>query len=241
MKKLETDYFIISYEDDLEDFIQNSLKLFDNRLKLLKNIFKEKLKELDKTECAFFTERKDFENYIKKISNGQTPPSLAKGCFYNDGIQVIVDKNFSRELIKRQNTLIHEFTHTCINNLIYIPFHIPRVRWLDESFACYVDGHLDKFSDDEFKIGCENIKKYFSEFDMNYLDDIKNVNKMADASYQMFDIIGKYIFENNLQEKYLNLLKTDEKQIRKIGCSILEKSIKYFENSTKQKESLTKI
>lgn len=228
MKIMETEYFVIKYQDNLEDFVKISLNYFDARLYILRELFNKDIKNLDKMECSFFSDIKDFQNYIKKIS-GQTPPDWAGGCFYNNGIQIIVNTNDKEKLIKRQITLIHEFTHLCIKNLIYDAFNIERIRWLDESYAGYVDGHLEKLSAEEIKNYCEELKTISNNFDMNELDDISLIKTKEYDGYHMFDIIGKYIFENNLQKQYLQILKNDEKQIRTIGKSILKNAIVYVD------------
>ena len=54
------------------------------------------------------------------------------------------------------------------------------------------------------------------------------MNKQAE---DMFLIVGKYIFENDLSKKYLDLIKNNPAEIREIGSNILEKSIDYVLNS----------
>jgi len=40
-------------------------------------------------------------------------------------------------------------------------------------------------------------------------------------------VIGKYLFENNLDKDYIELLKINPEEIRKEGKSILKKAIEY--------------
>lgn len=226
MKDLETKYLSLHYENNLEDFIQNSLNIFNERLKLVQSLFDGQNDKISKMECSFFTSRNDFNEYINKITNGKNPPSWAIGCFYNDEIQILVDVNNQNQLSKQQYTLIHEYTHLCIKHLIYQTYNIERVKWLDESYARYIDGHLISTSKERINSLFESIFKNYKNLDMNDLDNVKNL-KVNDV-YAMFDIIGKYIFENNLEKEYLDILKRNNGDIIQLGQTILMKSLLYL-------------
>ena len=227
MKELDTEYFTIKYQKKKKKLVQDSLNIFDNKFGIIESLFGKNLKEYGKMKCAFFTERKDFIDYIKSISNGHTPPSWATGCFYNGEIQIFVGKND----MKSQVILTHEFTHLCIKNTIYDPYNIERVRWFDESYARFIDGHLDNVDISTYAAMIAKIKELGRELDVNNLDDINNVITEKIDGYIIFDVIGKYIFENSFQRDYLDILKTDVNKIREIGKSILGKAVDWFEKN----------
>lgn len=229
MKEIVTNRFIIKYHEQLEEFIKKSLKLVDDRLSLVNFIFEED-EGVGKLKASFFTEREDFVNYIKSIANGHEPPSWATGCFYNNEIQTLVNINIEKDVNKKIHTLTHEMVHLYMQNLIYNKYKIARIRWFDESYACYIDGQRIKINKQELKQICENLKQ-LGDFDMNVLDDVSNVKTNNYNGYDMFLLIGKYIFENNLEKQYVNDLITNPKKIREIGKTILTKAIEYNENS----------
>ena len=70
---------------------------------------------------------------------------------------------------------------------------------------------------------CKNIK--VEDFDVNILDDIKKVKSEKYNGYDMFKVIGYYIFNQHIEKEMLETLKTDVEKIRLVGKNILKKSI----------------
>lgn len=227
MRNLTTENFVLNYQEDLEEFIQDSLTIFDSKKTLITNLFGDILNQ--KIKASFFTNRDDFVEYIKSISKGNTPPTWATGCFYNGEIQALININDINNLESKKHTLTHEFVHLCFNEFIYDKYAIDRIRWLDESFAVYVDGRADKISQDKLKSMVHELKK-LGEFDVNVLNDKNKIKTETYDGYDMFLIIGKYIFANNLAKKYLNELKTNPTRIVSIGKNILSDAINYVES-----------
>ena len=227
MKNLTTENFVINYQADLADFVQDSLAMFADKKPLITSLFGEKIDK--KIKASFFTKRDDFVEYVKSVANGCTPPTWASGCFYNQEIQVLVNINNQNNLTRQKHTLTHEFVHLCFNELIYDKYAISRIRWLDESFANYLDGHAATRSQDQLKAIAHELKK-LGKFNVNVLNDRSKVKTETYNGYDMFLIIGKYIFANDLAEKYLNELKTDPTAILNIGESILGTALEYVEN-----------
>lgn len=120
--------------------------------------------------------------------------------------------------------------HLYIENTIYSKYNIDRIRWFDESYAGFLDGHMKNRINKQFREICLELKR-LGNFDMNSIDDVNDVITKNYNGYNMFRIIGKYIFENDLAKKYLDLLKNNPSTIREIGKDILPKAIKYVENS----------
>ena len=236
MKNLKTKYLSLHYENNLEDFIQNSLNIFNERLKLLQSLFNEGIDNISKMKCSFFTNKNDFTAYINKITNGKKPPNWTTGCFYNDEIQILVDVNNQNQLNRQQYTLIHEYTHLCIKHLIYETYNIERIKWLDESYARYIDGHLQSTSKERINSLFKSIIRNYKNLNMNDIDNVNNIR--VNEVYAMFDFIGKYIFENNLAKEYLDILKSNNCEIVKIGQTILFQSLQYLSKKDFQMEEI---
>ena len=226
MKKTVTDKFIINFQEGLEEFVDISLKVVEKQMPLLENLFLSEVAKVGKLKASFFTERKEFVEYIKSVSNGRTPPEWATGCFYNGEIQTLIDITNHEDLKYKVHTLTHEMTHLYIQKNIYEKYNIDRIRWFDESYASYIDGHIKNRTKEQLKNKCNKLKD-IGEFDLNILNDINRVKTKDYDGYDMFLIVGKYIFENDLSKKYLVLIKTKPEEIRKVGREILTKSIKY--------------
>lgn len=230
MKELVTKKFILSYQDGLDDFIERSLKIVDERIPLIDKLFGCNEDTAGQLKASFFTKREDFIEYIKSVSGGKTFPAWVTGCFYNGEIQTLININDEDDVKFKTHTLTHEMVHLYIENTIYSKYNIDRIRWFDESYAGYLDGHMENRTNEQLKEICLELKR-LGNFDMNSLDDVNDVITKSYNGYNMFRIIGKYIFENDLAKKYLDLLKNNPSAIREIGKDILTKAIEYVENS----------
>ena len=226
MKEIITDRFVINFQEGLEEFVDASLNVVEKQMPLLEKLFQLDAFEVGKLKASFFIERKDFVEYIKSISNGETPPEWATGCFYNGEIQTLLNINNEESLKSQVHTLAHEMTHLYIDKLVYEKYDIDRVRWFDESYALYIDGRLKNRTKEQLRNMCERLKDV-GKFDLNILNDINKVKTKDYNGYDMFLVVGKYIFENNLAVEYLDLIKTRPNEIRKVGREILTKSIEY--------------
>ncbi len=227
MKQLKTKDFIIDYVDELQDFVKRTLNHAENKKKEFYKIFNCEEKDINILHASFFTNREEFVEHIKSISNGQTPPSWATGCFYNGEIQVLVD--FKKPEIK-MNTLAHETMHLFFEKTIYEKYNIDRVNWLDESFAVYLDGHPDDISNEELARMIEYLSKISQGFDMGILADYNKVKTKEYNGYDMFNIIGKYIFETKQEQNFIKLIKRDRNKVLEIGKHILQDAIDYLKN-----------
>ncbi len=221
----ETENFVLNYQDELQGFILTSLDIFESKKSIITDLFGSELTE--KIKASFFTDRAAFLDYIKSISNGRTPPSWATGCFYNGEIQTLVNLNSEADFASKEHTLTHEMVHLYFEKLIYQKYKLDRVRWLDESFAGFLDGHNDNITQAELSTLFEKLSS-LKDFDVNILDDIKKVRTESYNGYDMFTLVGIFIFENHLEKQYLSLLKTSPKDIRKLGKEIMSSAINYL-------------
>ena len=227
MKQLKTKDFIIDYDENLQKFTEETVKHAESKKQEFYKIFNCEEKDIDILNASFFINREDFVNHIKSISNGKTPPSWATGCFYNGEIQVLVDLK-NPEI--KMNTLAHETMHLFFDKTIYQKYNIDRVNWLDESFAVYLDGKTDDVSNEELTKMIEYLSKISKGFDMKVLEDYNKVKTKEYNGYDMFNIIGKYIFETRQEQKFLDLIKQDRNKVIEIGKHILQEAIDYFKN-----------
>lgn len=187
---------------------------------------------LPKINVAFFCERKDFVDYIQSNFNA-TPPEWAMGCFYGGGIQVLINLNDEKNIEKNKHHLLHETVHLYINHFIYDKYKINRIRWFDECFANYLDGTQKNIKNKELLECCKKLK-LLKNFDLASLNDVKKIITNEYNGYDIFHIVGKYIFENNLQNDYIKIIKENYKKIQEIGKTILSDAINYIENKYKK-------
>ena len=128
------------------------------------------------------------------------------------------------------HTLAHETMHLFFEKTIYQRYNIERVNWLDESFAVYLDGNPDDISSQELFEMIKSLGDFANGFDMAILADYNKVKTKEYNGYDMFNIIGKYIFETRQEQKYLELIKKDREKILEIGRDILKEAVTYFKN-----------
>jgi len=224
MKQLKTEEFVIDYEPTLEDFIKETLTYATKIRKGLYKLFNCNKNDIGVLKASFFVSHKEFVDHIKTISGGCTPPDWATGCFYGGEIQVLVD---IKNPLQKMNTLAHETVHLFFDKAIYEKYGIDRINWLDESFAMYLDGRASNANKNELKQIIDYIIKLADGFDMAKLADYNKLKTKDYNGYDMFIIIGKYIFENNLQHQFLKKLIEDKNKIIIKGKSILKEAIDY--------------
>ena len=215
-KTFENNSYRIEYPIDLEDFTQFSVKNAMDSIEKLKKLFK--TKENLKLNANFFDNREDFVKYIQQFSAEKEVPDWVMGCFYNDEIQLYIDKNSSYQLNLRRYTLLHETVHLYFNNYIYDKYNIKRICWFDEAYANY----LDKSPKD--------IKQILKTLELPIDFNMSSLSSPKSNAYGAFNLIGYYIFSTHQEKDLLNLLIKDSEQIRKLGETILKEAVTYIEN-----------
>ena len=227
MKAYLCEDFEIQYQSGLEELVKKSVEIYNSRIEYVQKLFNCSSKEVGKIKVSFFTNRDDFVNYIKTVSNGQTPPNWATGCFYNGEIQQLVEEKNETEILVRAHTLLHETIHLYIQKTIYEKYGIERIIWFDESLAGFLDGHIENRSKSNLEKIVKNLIAISKNFDINILNDWDKMFTEEYNAYEIFMFVGKYIVENNLDKKYIELIKTDPSKIKEIGKTILHPAIEY--------------
>ena len=213
-KTFENHNFRIEYPEDLENFIMFSVKNAMDNIEELKILFK--TKENLKLNANFFDIREDFVKYIKQYSTRKEIPNWIRGCFYNNGIQIYIDKNNSYQLDRMRYTLLHETVHLYFTNYIYDKYNIKRICWFDEAYANY----LDKSP--------KVIKQILKTLELPIDFNMSSLSKPEGNAYGAFNLIGYYIFSTHQEKEFLNLLINDSEKIRELGKTILKKSVEYI-------------
>lgn len=215
-KIFENDSFKIEYPIDLENFTQVSVKNAMDSIEKLKTLFK--TKESLKLNAKFFDIREDFVKYIKQYSTRKEIPNWIRGCFYNNGIQVYIDKNNDYQLNRMRYTLLHETVHSYFNKYIYDKYNIKRICWFDEAYANYL-------------VKCpKDIKQILQTLELPIDFNLSSLSNPERNAYGSFNLIGYYIFSTHQEKELLNLLIKDSEQIRKLGKTILKEAVEYIEH-----------
>ena len=227
MEKIENANYLVQFPKEIERVVKNGVDYAIKKKREYCKVFGCKMADIPQLKASIFTNRKDFVDYIKKISGGQEPPEWAIGCFYSGEIQIYANENNVVELNWRMGNLAHETVHLMFDKLIYNKFKIQRVTWLDESFANYLDGIVLAWTGDSWQKLAERLLPY-KNFDVNKFNNRSKIITNEYDGYDMFHIIGKYIFENNLQNEFLEKLKCNRKEILALGKTILATALDWF-------------
>lgn len=223
-KTFENDSFRIKYPIDLENFTQLSVKNAMDSMEKINMLFE--TEKILKLNAHFFDVREDFIKYIKQYSTREEIPDWVMGCFYNNEIQLYIDKNSEYQVNRMRHTLLHETVHLYFTNYIYDKYNIKRICWFDEAYANY----LDKCP--------RNIKLILQTLELPIDFDMSSLSSPENKAYGAFNLIGNYIFSTHQEKKLLNLLIEDSEQIKELGKTILKEAVKYAEkNSIVEKES----
>ena len=215
-KTFENNSYRIEYPIALENFTHFSVENAMDSIKKLKTLFK--TKENLKLNANFFDIREDFVKYIKQYSTRGEIPDWIMGCFYNNGIQLYIDKNSSYQLDRMRYTLLHETVHLYFTNYIYDKYNIERICWFDESYANY----LDKSPKD--------ITQILQSLELPIDFNMSSLSSPESKAYNAFNLIGYYIFSTHQEKKLLDLLIKDSEQIKELGKTILKEAVGYIEN-----------
>ena len=225
MQKFENQHYIINYLQELEEFIFKAVKNAEERKDVFEDLFEIDWDLLPKIRASYFISRDEFLKYLKD-SFDFVPGPNAIGCFCNGEIQALVDI----ETMYQYNTLFtlaHETVHLFIQEL-YKQFNIERLRWFDEAYAYYLErpreGKYQKYYHEKALI----LKDVAKGFDVNILDDRTKLTTEKYRGFDIFQVIGKYIFDNNLQKEYLNLLRINPQELGNVGKDILQNSVEYI-------------
>ncbi len=226
MEKIENANYLVRFPKGIEQIVKNGVDYATKKKREYCKVFGCKMGDIPQIKASIFLDREEFVSYIKQFTSDPVEPWVS-GCYYNDEIQVFADGKDHVELNRRMGTIAHETVHLMFSKLIYEKYKIERVVWLDESFANYLDGVSLAWTDDSWQKLAQRVKPH-KNFDVNKLNNINKIVTSEYDGYDMFHIIGKYIFENNLQNQILATLIGDKKQIVKLGKTILSTAIDWF-------------
>ncbi len=226
MENLTKSGYSINFPPELKNLVEDSIENANSNREYLYNLFE--IKEFDTIHASYFSNREDFVNHIKNLSDGLEPPKFASGCFYNNEIQVLVDTTNNFNMKRKIYTLKHETIHLFFN-YFYNKYNLERISWFDESFACYLDGHNCLLPNNYIENKVKFLKNY-EKFDINQLKFLKNDEINI---YDIYYLIGKYIFENHLETEILTILKTNQKQIANQSITIINQALNYLDKKEK--------
>ena len=120
-----------------------------------------------------------------------------------------------------------------MKKLVYQKYKIKRVTWFDESYAVFVDGRIKNMKLEDLYNLSQKLKP-LQNIDMNILNNEDKIVTKEYNGYDMFLIVGKYIFDNHLQKEYIQKLINNRDDMIEIGKTILSKAIEYIENLYKK-------
>lgn len=221
LKHYEDTQYSIDYCPSLEEFIRDEIELSKAQRAKLIELFGS---DIDIVKGVIFDNREDFVKYVEEVSNGWTPPEFSTGCFYNNEIQSYI----TTPSVNSHDIITHEQTHIFINKLLYNPYHLNRLRWFDEAFACYFDKRWTKRTHEFLKDSFNNYLIYNTDIDLNILNHEIPQQYRGNKAYTMFMFVGQYIFETGKEREIIELMKTDPEKVQELGTHILKDAVDYF-------------
>ena len=217
----------IKFDAALCECVEKSIANFDRGIDYVQALFDCDLKKLGKVKASFFTKREEFLEHIKSLDDNADVPEWATACFYGGESQILINPDDEADMNRRKYTLLHEAIHLIIQKSVYDKYRIDRIVWFDEAFACFLDCHIENILQKELEETAKKLKHLAENFDMNKLNDFSLIKTQEYDGYDMFLLIGKYIFDNNLQKEYVEILKSNPIEMKAIGRNILMKAVKH--------------
>lgn len=227
MKLFQNNFCIINYSDSLEELIDKTVEVLDNKIKEYENIFNINIK--DKIVINYFDKLEEFREFIYDIRGERNSlPEYAKGTYDNGMINAYIDINlFDKKIYNASHELFH---------ILYLK-HIlngdlrNRMVWYDEGMAQFMSGEKEYLNDEkefkEFYIQAKQRNKITPN-----LSELYHGNSFYNDNYngyQLSYLSIRYLYETLSEEEFYSLL-FDIEKVKKIGCDIAKKTIKYFEN-----------
>lgn len=225
---ISNEYFEILISCHLKEYGEEILKYATGKIKEYLNFFKEETYG-EKIKGSYFTNRVDFIKRIKEISPRDValPPEWATGCFYGGEVQVLLNEE---KLYDKFYTLAHETFHLLFTKFVYEKNNYNRIVWLDESLAGNFDGTVENLiKENKFPYIVKRLMDTDNLPTMNQLSfDRGNIITGEYDGYDLFKVVGRYLIETKTEEELLLYIQNED-LVLKEGDSILEISLKYFE------------
>lgn len=226
MKLFQNDFCIINYSDSLEELIDKTVEVLDNKIKEYENIFNINIK--DKIVINYFDNLEEFREFIYNIrGERKSLPEYAKGTYDKDMINAYIDiKLFDKKIYNAS----HELFHILYLNHILNGDLRNRIVWYDEGMAQFMSGEKDYLKEEK------EFKNYFIESKqrnkiMPNLNELYHGNSFYNENYDgyMLSYLSiRYLYETLTEKEFYSLL-FDINKVRKIGCDILNKMYTYYD------------
>lgn len=215
MKQVVTDKFVIAYQDELENFINKSLSIVEQKMPLLQHLFRIE-DETEKIKAIFWLATEQDDEAIKHSNFS---------CINGD-VFCIVDLNDVKKSNLQVHCLMHVLVQHYMTNLVYKKYNTSKISWLENSLASFLDGHIDKISQPQLIQICNNLKP-IENLNLNNLETIENTETAKQFGDDIYLIVGKYIFENHMAKELLKTMRKEPAKVVEMGETILSKAIDF--------------
>ena len=211
MKKYESDFYIIEYDEKNKKYIDLFVSTLNKSYQDIMNFFN--LDNLEKKiTIKLWNNVTDFRNYTKNKLNIDEEEWVVARTYYTDKEIHILTleerkkcKGHSKDNIENMlKCLIHEFVHIC-----HSTYSKKTLRWYGETLAIILSNQYNNY---ELYINCT-------------LDELLN----GYVDYINYYTIGKYLFDTYDKEYILKLLK-DKNLLEEQTPRIYEETKLYVKN-----------
>ncbi len=215
----EDDNFIISYQDGLENLVNDFTCYYNKNIGLLLKRFH--LKKINKFEVKLFSDK----NLL-----GDIPYKLGDfaGFFNSKGINCYININGKKNISDIIKAIMHEIVHHIYR--FYIEENIEdRITWFDEGLAMNFSFDHDKYNNDNMFIQFLNTK-ILTIKNIPCINDLSHGDRFINDDYNGYDLsylVIRYLIEVNSEDEFYKIMKSKDK-IKELGNNILLDSVKYY-------------
>ena len=226
-KVLKLDVLTINYSESLQELVNITTKMLENKIFDYKNFFNIDFK--DKVIINYFDNLEDFRNFIYDIrGEKESLPEYAKGTYDKGMINAYIDQKAQLDKLYYSS---HELFHILYMKYILNNDYSKRIVWYDEGMAQFLSGENDKYND------IDKFKKYYFEVRNNTknkpnLNDIKHGDSFINDYYNGYDLSYlsvRYLSEILDKDEFKNLM-SDFSKIKEYGKNIISVMFDYFDN-----------
>ncbi len=227
MKKvLETSLCKINYSESLEDLVEATVSLLNQKIKEFKLFFD--ITNDEQIVVNYFDNVEEFREFIYSIRGERDSlPKYAKGTYDNEMINACINPKYQ---LKKVYNASHELFHILYMKYILNNDYSKRIVWYDEGMAQFMSGEKDLLSQSNvFNSFYLKVKKQTKIIPK--INSLEHGTSFVNENYNGYDLSYlciRYLSEILSSEQFKNL-KSDFSMINKFGNDIIQKMFSYYD------------
>jgi hypothetical protein len=228
-KFLKTEHFSIRYSESLDQLVQATGRVIEEKIKEYEEFFDISLNK--KIVINFFDNPEKFMEFMDGLWGQKFSMPYAQykgGGFFPDG-KIVICLN-PKSQMRNAHMASHELFHLLYKGCTYKNDRSKRIVWYDEAMAQFMSGEKDHLKDgNKFLSFYSQVKKNTKI--VPKLTGLHHGKEFINENYNGYDLSYlsiRYLHETLSPEEF-KALYSDFDKIKTLGVDIVEKMFKYYD------------